>query len=191
MDATANQFAAGKHYKMDFEVDYRFRIPDEGYMIDDDGNIHIYNKTGLFGWNKIADEYRKATVTLEKEYIDEPAGDGIKVIDMGNELWEPISAFGGVFEGNGVTIRNLRIANKGFIATNTGTIRNLTLENVSFSADITEGAGALVAESSTSVIQNCTVKGDCNRYKTGSFWWFDRSKLRRKNRRLSSYQWNY
>lgn len=35
-------------------------------MIDDDGNIHIYNKTGLFGWNKIADEYRKATVTLEK-----------------------------------------------------------------------------------------------------------------------------
>ena len=48
MDATANQFAAGKHYKMDFEVDYRFRIPDEGYMIDDDGNIHIYNKTGLF-----------------------------------------------------------------------------------------------------------------------------------------------
>jgi hypothetical protein len=82
MDATANQFAAGKHYKMDFEVDYRFRIPDEGYMIDDDGNIHIYNKTGLFGWNKIADEYRKATVTLEKEYIDEPAGDGIKVIVM-------------------------------------------------------------------------------------------------------------
>ena len=159
MDATANQFAAGKHYKMDFEVDYRFRIPDEGYMIDDDGNIHIYNKTGLFGWNKIADEYRKATVTLEKEYIDEPAGDGIKVIDMGNELWEPISAFGGVFEGNGVTIRNLQIANKGFIATNTGTIRNLTLENVSFSADITEGAGALAAESSTSVIQNCTVKG--------------------------------
>lgn len=138
MDATANQFAAGKHYKMDFEVDYRFKIPDEGYMIDDDGNIHIYNKTGLFGWNKIADEYRKATVTLEKEYIDEPAGDGIKVIDMGNELWEPISAFGGVFEGNGVTIRNLQIANKGFIATNTGTIRNLTLENVSFSADITE-----------------------------------------------------
>ena len=159
MDATANQFAAGKHYKMDFEVDYRFRIPDEGYMIDDDGNIHINNKTGLFGWNKIADEYRKATVTLEKEYIDEPAGDGIKVIDMGNELWEPISAFGGVFEGNGVTIRNLQIANKGFIATNTGTIRNLTLENVSFSADITEGAGALAAESSTSVIQNCTVKG--------------------------------
>ena len=78
------------------------------------------------GRNKIADEYRKATVTLEKEYIDEPAGDGIKVIDMGNELWEPISAFGGVFEGNGVTIRNLQIANKGFIATNTGTIRNLT-----------------------------------------------------------------
>lgn len=123
MDATANQFAAGKHYKMDFEVDYRFRIPDEGYMVDDDGNIHIYNKTGLFGWNKIADEYRKATVILEKEYIDEPAGDGIKVIDMGNELWEPVGAFGGVFEGNGVTIRNLQIANKGFIATNTGTIR--------------------------------------------------------------------
>lgn len=158
MDASANQFAAGRLYKMDFDVDYRFKIPEEGYMIDDDGNVHIYNKKGLLGWNEIANQYRLATITLEKEYIDEPDGDGRKVIDMENELWEPIAAFGGVFEGNGVTIRNLNIEKKGFIDANTGTIRNLTLENVSFANDITDGAGALAATSSTSVIENCTVK---------------------------------
>ncbi len=158
MDASANQFAAGKLYKMDFDVDYRFKIPEEGYMIDDDGNVHIYNKKGLLGWNEIANQYRLATITLEKEYIDEPDGDGRKVIDMENELWKPIAAFGGVFEGNGVIIRNLNIEKKGFIDANTGTIRNLTLENVNFANDITDGAGALAATSSTSVIQNCTVK---------------------------------
>lgn len=158
MDASANQFAAGKLYKMDFDVDYRFKIPEEGYMIDDDGNVHIYNKKGLSGWNEIANQYRLATITLEKEYIDEPDGDGRKVIDMENELWKPIAAFGGVFEGNGVIIRNLNIEKKGFIDANTGTIRNLTLENVNFANDITDGAGALAATSSTSVIQNCTVK---------------------------------
>ena len=110
MDASANQFAAGKLYKMDFDVDYRFKIPEEGYMIDDDGNVHIYNKKGLLGWNEIANQYRLATITLEKEYIDEPDGDGRKVIDMENELWKPIAAFGGVFEGNGVIICNLNIS---------------------------------------------------------------------------------
>lgn len=158
MDATAYQFAAGSLYKMDFNVDYRFQIPEEGYMVDDEGNVHIYNKTGLLEWNKIAAQHRLATIILEKDYIGEPDGDGRKVIDMENELWQPIPAFGGTFEGNDVTIRNLRIAKNGFINANTGTIQNLTLENVSFSTDITEAAGALAATSSTSIIRNCTVK---------------------------------
>lgn len=158
MDATANQFAAGKLYKMDFNVDYRFQIPEEGYLVDDEGNVHIYNKTGLLGWNEIAGDYRKATITLEKDYIAAPDGDGRKVIDMENEPWQPIAAFGGTFEGNDVTIRNLKIVKNGFINANTGIIQNLTLENVTFSSDITEAAGALAATSSTSIIRNCTVK---------------------------------
>lgn len=157
MEASAYQFATGKLYKMDLDVDYRFKVPEEGYLIDDEGNVHIYNKKGFWGWHAIAGQYRSAKVILEKDYIESPDGDGIKVIDLNNELWNPIAAFGGTFEGNGVIIRNLNIEKKGFIDANTGTIRNLTLENVRFANDVTEGAGALAA-TSTGVIHNCTVK---------------------------------
>lgn len=152
MDASAYQFAAGRLYKMDFELDYRFKVPEEGYLIDDDGNIHIYNKTGLLGWKQIMEQHRGVTVTLEKEYIENG------VIDFGHEIWESISAFSGTFDGNGVTIENLMIAEEGFIANNNGTIRNLTLKNPGFSSDIATGTGTLAAVNN-SVIENCIIEG--------------------------------
>lgn len=152
MNATAWQFAAGRHYEMNFNVDYRFQIPEEGYLIDEDGDIHIYNKKGLLGWKQIMNEHRKAVVTLEKEYI-KPAG----VIDLTGEVWESIKSFEGELEGNGVVIDNLVIGKEGFVTTNNGTIRNLVLGNVSFATDVTASSGTLVAENNGNIV-NCAVE---------------------------------
>ena len=153
MDATAYQFTAGRHYEMNFNVDYRFQIPEEGYLIDDDGDIHIYNKKGLLGWKEIIHEHRNAVVTLEKEYI-KPNG----VIDLSGEVWESIISFEGELEGNGVIIDNLTIEKEGLVTTNAGVIRNLTLRNVSFATNVTGSAGALVAENVAGSIINCAVE---------------------------------
>ncbi|WP_417009822.1 peptidase M26 [Bacteroides congonensis] len=152
MNATAYQFTAGRHYEMNFNVDYRFQVPEEGYLIDEEGDIHIYNKKGLLGWKQILNEHRKAVVTLEKEYI-KPDG----VLDLAGEEWESIKSFEGELEGNGVVIDNLAIGKEGFVTTNNGVIRNLLLKNVSFVADVTASAGALVAENNGN-ITNCAVE---------------------------------
>ena len=152
MNTTAYQFTAGRHYEMNFNVDYRFQVPEEGYLIDEEGDIHIYNKKGLLGWKRILNEHRKAVVTLEKEYI-KPDG----VMDLAGEEWESIKSFEGELEGNGVVIDNLAIGKEGFVTTNNGVIRNLVLKNVSFATDVTASAGTLVAENNGNIV-NCAVE---------------------------------
>ena len=152
MEISANQFAAGRKYVMDFDVDYHFKIPEEGYLIDDDGNIHIYNANGLVAWSLL--EQENVTVTLEKDYIEN------HVIDLDGKEWTPISAFYGLFEGNDVVIKNLKLSQGGFIAANNGgTIQNLTFKDVSYSQDITSDAGGLVVSNAGGKIKNCTIDG--------------------------------
>ena len=153
MDASANQFAAGGKYEMNFEVDYRFKVPEEGYLISEDGNIHIYNKEGLLAWKQIMEDHRGVNVILEKDYID-----GGVIDFLGEATWQPISALTGTFEGNGVTIENMILAKDGFITNNNGTVQNLNFKNISFSGNVVSGAGT-IASVNNSIIQNCSVDG--------------------------------
>lgn len=92
-------------------------------------------------------------------------------IDLNNTEWESIGSsktpFIGIFDGNGHTIKNLKIdkaTNKYlglFGVTNNATIKNVSIENISING--TECVGALLGQANGSVkIENCKIFGICN-----------------------------
>ena len=85
-------------------------------------------------------------------------------INLDGEIWEQISTFSGVLNGEGHKIYNFTMSSteqtSGFVKTNTGTIENLTLSDFSFTV-ATDGlttmeAGALVGKNSGN-IKNCHI----------------------------------
>ena len=155
MDQTAYQFAAGNRYKLNLDIDYRFHIPEEGYVIDNDGNIQIYNLDGLFNWREIAEDHPNVIVSLETTGEDNDSWS--KTVDFSGREWTPLETFYGTFEGNGFTFENIKIANSGFTTINNGTIQNLNFKNVTFT-DLQKATG-VVSSSNTSKILNCHVDG--------------------------------
>lgn len=163
--ATANQFKAGCQYNMNFDLEYRTIVPEEGYIIDEFGDFHIYNITGLYEWNKVAANYSKSNVTIETttENIvfvnDDPSykfdieKKEINLSDKGE--WSPVSIIYGIFEGNGFTIKNINIKEKGFIENNSGTIQNLYFDNPTVS-NLNQSTGTVVMTNS-GILSNCHV----------------------------------
>lgn len=163
---TAYQFASGRYYPMNFEVDYHTYIPAEGYIVDEDGNLEIYTPTGFNHWKESGETYKAKTVTLlakpqseiviykgENTYNEEFAVN--KIIDLSNSVWTPLE-FTGTFEGEEFTIRNFKIRNTGgFFKTINGTVNNLNISNVTYEGCNAQ-AGAF-AESNSGKINNCTV----------------------------------
>lgn len=148
---TAYQFVAGMNYDMSLDLDYHFKVPDEGYIMDEaEEIIHIYNLTGLKAWkDELANAKPQFDVILEKEYTGAE-------IDLSGEEWSPLGLFSGVFEGNGVTLKNVVIKESGLVINNNGTIRNLILESPRFASDVAVSAG-FIASVNTGVIENCLI----------------------------------
>lgn len=162
---TANQFKAGCQYNMNFDLEYRTIVPAEGYIVDDFGNFHIYNITGLYEWNKIAANNQQANVTLETTtenivFTDDTADKKFdienKEINLsGQGEWSPISIIYGTFEGNGFTIKNINIKEKGFIENNSGTIQNLKFDSPTVN-NLNQSTGTVVMTNS-GILSNCHV----------------------------------
>ena len=162
---TANQFKAGCQYNMNFDLEYRTIVPAEGYIVDDFGNYHIDNITGLYEWNKIAGDNPQANVTLETTtenivFTDNAADKKFdienKEINLsGQGEWSPISIIYGTFEGNGFTIKDITISEKGFIENNSGTIQNLKFDNPKIT-NLNQSTGTVVMTNS-GTLTNCHV----------------------------------
>ena len=148
----------------------------DGVYLNEEGVYEISNEAGLF-W--LADQVNNGT-----EYF---AGEIVKLmadIDLAGAEWTPIGSaykdhgFMGNFDGNGKTIKNLKISalqadsdgyvyaglfgvTEGTIKDNQNYIKNLTIENVAIS---TEGhiVAAAIAYPYYTVVENITVKGDIN-----------------------------
>ena len=104
-------------------------------------------------------------------------------IDLGNKEWTPIAYMGktftGTFDGNGKTIKNLKITKElanaaanngiGFFGRtdSSAVIKNLTIENVDITGSLY--VGAVVGYGYTgNAVENCTVKGDISI----DAWWY-------------------
>lgn len=151
LSETAYQFLAGMNYNMVLDLDYHFKVPEEGYIIDEENKtIHVYNVTGLKAWkNELVASNPQSDVILEKAYTGEE-------MDLSDEVWEPIEFFSGVFEGNGVKLKNVTIKEFGLVNKNNGTIRDLILDAPKFVSEVTKPAG-FFASVNNGVIENCLV----------------------------------
>lgn len=163
MEETAYQFLAGRHYEINVNVDDAL-VPDEGYSVDEKGNVHIYNEKGLRGWAAMAATFGSATVSLEKDYFK----DGTITL---TDSWAAVPEFSGVFEGNGVTIENATILstnnNVGFISVNKGTVKDLVfadmrLTSANGSTVVNDNANGIIVARNEGKILNCLVKGGSN-----------------------------
>lgn len=162
---TGNQLKAGSRYNMNINLEYRTVVPAEGYVVDEFGNIQIYNIKGLYGWNQVAANYPQADITLETRteglvFEDGSATDfdlANKEINLdGKDEWTPVSIIYGTFDGNGFTIKNITIKEKGFIENNSGTIKNLTFDAPQVT-NLNQSTGTVVMTNS-GTLSNCHVK---------------------------------
>lgn len=166
MEKTAYQLAAGKHYKFNLSVDYRFYIPKTGYQVDEiNKEIAIYNVTGLRNWIADVDNYTRYNVKLEIPVAGSAVGEtfAAKEIDFANgdpsssgANWISVGGLTGTFDGNGFVFKNLKIDKDGLFANNNGILKNLTLDGVTI-LNLGNRTGALVA-SNSGTIENCHVK---------------------------------
>ena len=154
----------------------------DGVYYNDEGIYEISNEAGLF-W--LADQ-----VNTKGNFFEGEAVKLVTDIDLENKEWTPIGSavqdhgFMGNFDGNGKTIKNLKIAaieldsdgyayaglfgvTEGVDANNENCIKNLTIENVTIS---TKGhiAAAAIAYPYYTTIENIKVKGDIN-IKAGNY----------------------
>ena len=120
------------------------------------GNTYLITSLdGLKSFSKFADGVTRSTIDFKGKTV-ELAVD----IDLENNPWTPINEFNGTFDGQGHTIKNVKIvaenkAYAGFFANAQGTIKNLTLENVDIKGHYK--AGAIVGNGLCSRIENCHV----------------------------------
>lgn len=164
MDETACQFVSGHRYPMTVNVD-KLQIPEEGYLVDSEGDVHIYNETGLANWAVKAADFGDATVTLEKDYIED-----LTLTLSG--AWTAVSEFSGVLEGNGVTITGATLLstddNIGFIGVNKGTIKDLIFADMTLNVDVAGTSSGVLAARNEGEIINCAVGGATNIKVTGA-----------------------
>lgn len=147
---TAYQFMPGSCYNFNFDVDYHFKVPKEGYLIDDEGTIHIYNIEGLKAWRtELVESNPTSNVIFEKEYTGNE-------LDLSGFDWSPIEMFSGEFDGNNIILKNLNINHSGMFIQNIGTIKNLTIDSPKFKSNVEKQAGVMVSKNS-GVIENCKI----------------------------------
>ena len=157
-DYCADGFATNFDEATNTYVYGEIKVPD-GYMKDENGNVTISDKDGLFWFAKQVNggnNFAGKTVTLAND------------IDLNNEAWTPIgtqtNSFKGTFDGQNKTVSNINAQlpsekNVGFFgyATNC-TLKNLIIENVNIWGYSNVGglAGTVYAGST---VTNVTVKG--------------------------------
>ena len=155
----------------------------DGVAQDAVGNYYISNAAGLRWVASVVNTTTAYTPTL----FDNKTVYLVNDVDLKNEEWIPIgderfarTAFKGVFDGQGYTVRNVRITKKtikhdedksayGLFGNLGGTLKNLTVENVSISGT-PKFIGALVGRYSGALIENCHVKNSsvtCNNWTIG------------------------
>ena len=155
----------------------------DGVTTDEAENYHIYNAAGLKWVANVVNSTTPYTPTLFDNKTVYLTND----IDLENNEWIPIgddrfarTAFKGVFDGQGHTVKNVKITKKtdkddanksayGLFGNLGGTLKNLTVENVSISG-APKFIGALVGRYSGTLIENCHVKNSsvtCNNWTIG------------------------
>ena len=155
----------------------------DGVTTDDEENYHIYNAAGL----KWVADVVNSTTPYSPTLFDNKTVYLTTNIDLKNEEWIPIgddrfarTAFKGTFDGQGYTVKNIKISKKtdkedenksayGLFGNLGGTLKNLTVENVSISGT-PKFIGALVGRFTGKLIENCHVKKSsvtCNNWTIG------------------------
>ena len=155
----------------------------DGVTIDDQENYHIFNAAGL----KWVADVVNSTTPYSTTLFDNKTVYLTTDIDLKNEEWIPIgddrfarTAFKGTFDGQGYTVKNVKITKKtdkdddnksayGLFGNLGGTLKNLTVENVSISG-APKFIGALVGRYTGKLIENCHVKNSsvtCNNWTIG------------------------
>ena len=153
-----------KSTEIEVEINPAFGIPDiedyeevaPGLCLINGNTYLITSLEGLKSFATLADGVTRSTIDFKGKTV-ELAVD----IDLENNPWTPINEFNGTFDGQGHTIKNVKIvaqdkAYAGFFANAQGTIKNLTLENVDIKGHYK--AGAIVGNGLCSRINNCHVK---------------------------------
>lgn len=139
----------------------------EGYVVDENGNVHIYTAEGLAWISSVSnglngqevDDFNGRTVSLETN------------VDMSSFLWTPISeridqpSFKGFFNGNGYVIDGLQLTKTNLYAYKAGffgnvfeaTLSNIVLRNGYFEG-YGYGIGFLASQAVKSSIDHCFVE---------------------------------
>ena len=155
----------------------------DGVAQDAVGNYYISNAAGLRWVASVVNTTTAYTPTL----FDNKTVYLVNDVDLKNEEWIPIgderfarTAFKGVFDGQGHTVKNVSITKKtikhdenksayGLFGNLGGTLKNLTVDGVSISGT-PKFIGALVGRYSGDLIENCHVKNSsvtCNNWTIG------------------------
>lgn len=155
-------FMSAEKYKMSYDITYQ-EIPAEGYRIDElDGKKYatIFNPAGLkaladqINANPNDETLKSCTISLYKKLTS-------KEFDMTSIEWAPIKEFNGIFNANGLVLKNLNIKKDGtkaaFITKSSATISNLTIKNATVEA--ADNAAVLANEVVGGAISNCVVEG--------------------------------
>ena len=161
-------------------IDKNFNTPDEiveawnGTEVNapkqstEDENIYVIEYPSELAWLAAAVN-GTLPETKAAPAADSFAGKTFQLIDnvdLGNNEWTPIgnstNPFKGIFDGNGKTVKNLKITGKNsnvglFGMTTDGEIKNLTVENAKVSGRL--NVGVVAGTPYTSKYTNITVKG--------------------------------
>lgn len=136
------------------------QIVADGVLLNAAGEYEISNKSGMF-WlaqNTFGDWFLGKTIKLTAD------------IDLENAAWTPLgnstTQFNGTFDGQGHTIKNLKIEEAvtgvggneavGLFAWSNGTIKDLTIDGANVSGS--HWVGTLVGYLAAGTVENCTVK---------------------------------
>ncbi len=171
-------------------VGYNVVLNDGVYVFEQSWSVNpelteytIYTANGLKWVADVVNNTTPYTPTL----FDGKTVKLMNDIDLKNEEWIPIgddrsqrTEFHGVFDGQGHTVKNVKITKKtdrddenkssyGLFGNLKGTVKNLTVENVSISG-APKFIGALVGRMNDGLIENCHVKNssvECNNWTIG------------------------
>ena len=171
-------------------VGYNVVLNDGVYVFEQSWSVNpelteytIYTANGLKWVADVVNNTTPYTPTL----FDGKTVKLMNDIDLKNEEWIPIgddrsqrTEFHGVFDGQGHTVKNVKITKKtdrddenkssyGLFGNLKGTVKNLTVENVSISG-APKFIAALVGRMNDGLIENCHVKNssvECNNWTIG------------------------
>lgn len=139
------------------KIDPDSSTPDTGWYDAEADTYTLSSKAALYGLAKLAAEgntFAGKTVQLAAD------------IDLTDEIWVPIKAFSGTFDGANYTIKNVVISDTtdgvGFFKkVASGTVKDLVLQNVTISATKNK-VGAVTGTLEKSTLQNVHASGTIN-----------------------------